>query len=532
MEESMRFWIVSTLGLLLVGGIALAQVPVGAQFQVNSYTAFFQWEPAVAVDAQGNFVVVWETYGSYGTETNSESVEGQRYDASGTPVGGQFQVNSYTTSFQGRPGVAADPRGNFVVVWASFGSYGTDSSSYSIPAQRYDANGTPMGGEFQVNSYTTSDQTRPSVAADADGNFVVVWDSAGSYGTDTSSWSIQAQRYYDGTPVGGQFQVNSYTRSHQSLYGPAVALDTQGNFVVVWQSYGSYGTDTSHSSIQGQRYDANGTPMGGEFQVNSYTTSFQGRPGVAADPRGNFVVVWDSWGSYGTDTSYSSIQGQRYDASGTPVGGQFQVNSYTTSFQRRPGVAADPRGNFVVVWDSRGSYGTDTSTTSVQARLYDASGTPAGGQFQVNSYTTSSQYKAAVAADGQGDFVVVWQGWGSYGSDNDTWSIQGQRYSTGGIFDSDGDGVPDDLDVCADTVIPEGVPTKRLGRNRFALVDGDGVFDTNRPPGRGPGDSFTIEETAGCSCEQIIDALGLGKGHVKFGCSIGAMKAWVSMVNP
>ena len=98
--------------------------------------------------------------------------------------------------------------------------------------------------------------------------------------------------------------------------------------------------------------------------------------------------------------------------------------------------------------------------------------------------------------------------------------------------DTDGDGVADDLDVCPDTVIPEGVPTRRLGRNRFALVDSDGIFDTNRPPGRGPGVSFTIEETAGCSCEQIIDALGLGKGHVKFGCSIGAMEAWVDLVNP
>jgi hypothetical protein len=98
--------------------------------------------------------------------------------------------------------------------------------------------------------------------------------------------------------------------------------------------------------------------------------------------------------------------------------------------------------------------------------------------------------------------------------------------------DSDSDGVPDELDVCADTVIHEGVPTKRLGRNRFALVDDDGVFDTNRPQGGGPKLSFNIEETGGCSCEQIIEALGLGKGHVKFGCSIGAMEAWVDLVNP
>ena len=110
------------------------------------------------------------------------------------------------------------------------------------------------------------------------------------------------------------------------------------------------------------------------------------------------------------------------------------------------------------------------------------------------------------------------------------------------VTDGDGDGVLDDLDVCPGTVIPEGVPTVRLGVNRFALVDDDGVFDTRSPGPRsivsaysnrpGPGASFTIEDTAGCSCEQIIEAQDLGAGHVKFGCSIGAMREWIDLVNP
>lgn len=109
------------------------------------------------------------------------------------------------------------------------------------------------GDEFQINSYTTGRQLFPSVAADAAGNFVVVWDSNGSYGTDTSDWSIQSQRYEaNGTPLGGQFQINSYaTYSHTF---PALAEDTAGNFVVVWDCDGSYGTDTSSESIQGRQY--------------------------------------------------------------------------------------------------------------------------------------------------------------------------------------------------------------------------------------------------------------------------------------
>ena len=77
-------------------------------------------------------------------------------------------------------------------------------------------------------------------------------------------------------------------------------------------------------------------------------------PSVAADADGDFVVVWESDGSSGTDTSCTSIQGQRYASTGAPQGAQFQVNTYTTSYQRRPAVAADAAGDFVVVWDSYG----------------------------------------------------------------------------------------------------------------------------------------------------------------------------------
>ena len=97
--------------------------------------------------------------------------------------------------------------------------------------------------------------------------------------------------------------------------------------------------------------------------------------------------------------------------------------------------------------------------------------------------------------------------------------------------DEDEDGIPDDQDECPDTVIPEFVPTKKLGTNRFALVDGDTTFDTKAPKGKGPRKAFTVEDTAGCSCEQIIEEMGLGKGHKKFGCSISAMEEWIDAVN-
>ena len=155
-----------------------------------------------------------------------------------------------------------------------------------------------------------------------------------SPGTEASDYSIQAQRYdSDGRPVGGQFQINSYTTSVERI--PSVGIDPQGNFAVAWESYGSYGSDASYHSIQAQQYDANGDPVGGQFQVNSYTTGNQWRSAVAMDAQGSFMVVWTSWGSFGTDSSLEH-PAQYYDSSGTPVRGQFQVNSYTSYNQSNP----------------------------------------------------------------------------------------------------------------------------------------------------------------------------------------------------
>ena len=99
--------------------------------------------------------------------------------------------------------------------------------------------------------------------------------------------------------------------------------------------------------------------------------------------------------------------------------------------------------------------------------------------------------------------------------------------------DEDADGVPNDLDICPGTQAPEqNVPTDGvLGSNRWALLDDEDplIFDQALPQG-GSKASYTLGDTAGCSCEQIIDAQGLGNGHTKFGCSNSAMETWTELV--
>lgn len=423
---------------LFVGKLALLVLPaltpaarLGAQlspngpgFQVNTYTTSAQYEPDVAF-AGGNFVVVWASVGSSSTDSWYTSIQARRFRADGAPLGAQFQVNTYTTRAQTEPAVAADAQGNFVVVWRSYGAVG-DASGSSVQGQRYAANGSPLGGQFQVNSYVTSYQDYPAVASDALGNFVVAWESGAANNGDSDGVSVQAQRYAaSGAAQGGQFLVNSYTTGNQRNVD--VAADGLGNFLISWHSVGSNGGDTSSSSAQARRYTGSGAPLGVQFQVNSYVTNSQNSPAVSADAQGNFVLAWESDGSAGGDTLGLSVQARLFDAAGVAGGSDFQVNGFTTDWQRIADVTMDPLGGFVVAWESFAAVG-DTSSRSVHARRYLANGTPREGEFQVNTYTTNYQDRPAVASDTQGDFVVVWESLGSSGSDTDNQSVWARRY--------------------------------------------------------------------------------------------------------
>ena len=100
--------------------------------------------------------------------------------------------------------------------------------------------------------------------------------------------------------------------------------------------------------------------------------------------------------------------------------------------------------------------------------------------------------------------------------------------------DTDGDGVLDEKDLCPNTNLPEvSVPSDGLNPNHYADTDGDGVFNVGAPRGRGrsAADVYTLQDTGGCSCEQIIVALRLGEGHRRHGCSVGVLSEWFDQIS-
>jgi hypothetical protein len=390
-----------TAGLAQVCGSA-------AEFAANTYTPSLQTRPAVAVAPDGTFVVAWQSLGSFGDDTEFTSVQARRFGRTGPPLeGAEFQVNSITTGWQVYPAVAVDGDGRFVIVWMDDDAQGPFDSD--VRGRLFAADATPLGGDFQINSFTPGIQGwTGDVGFDSEGDFVVVWSSSLSPDSDTSGYSVRARRFSAaGTPLGDDFQVNSHTPGNQ--WFPRIAVNPSGAFVVAWTSLSSTGDDTSEESVQARRYAADGTPLGAQFQVNSYTTGAQGAGQVVFRPGDGFLVTWGSNGSSGTDDDLSSIQARLFDANGDPEAPEIQVNSFTTGVQSAPVVAVDSDGSYVISFYSRFSAGTDNFPGSVQMRGFDSNGSPRGPDSQVNVRKDEEQHVPAIAMHASGDFVIAWQ---------------------------------------------------------------------------------------------------------------------------
>lgn len=395
---------------------------VGQEFLVNQFTANEQGFTSSAMDSAGNFVMVWESVNQAGGSSGRD-IYARLYDAGGNALGNEFLVNSYTTSDQSKARVAMSSTGSFVVTWQSEGQDGQGSGIYM---QRFNASGTKLGGETLVNSGQTSDdQQVPDIGMDAAGNFIIVWQSG-----DINDYSagdgdiftpgligVYAQRYTAaGATNGGRMQVNQHVTGPQAL--PAVAVNASGSFVITFSSIPDI-NNTNDVRVLARRGSLSGGLSGNEFQVDQGGSTEQFGSDVAIDPNGNFVIAWASTqDESGLNPRRNNVYARRYNSAGTAQGSNFRVNSYLTGDQLQPQVAMDSSGNFVIVFQSglkpegnpTPADQPDGSLYGVYARRYSAAGVAdSPTEYLINETTAASQFFPSISMSSTtGDFIIGW----------------------------------------------------------------------------------------------------------------------------
>ncbi len=246
------------------------------EFVVNATTANDQYESGVTALADGRFVVSWTDLSTSTGDTSATAIRARIFNADGTQSVPEFVVNATTASFQNGSSVTALADGRFVVSWSDLSGSGGDTSGDAIRARIFNADGTQSVQEFKVNTTTTNSQNESSVAALADGRFVVSWTDLSTSTGDTSSSAIRARIFNaDGTQSVQEFVVNTTTASSQTQSSITALAD--GRFVVSWTDNSVSGGDTSSAAIRARIFNADGSQSVPEFWSTPPRWTFRAR---------------------------------------------------------------------------------------------------------------------------------------------------------------------------------------------------------------------------------------------------------------
>jgi len=328
------------------------------------------WGADVAMHSDGSFVVVWHQ------DHEGPGIYARRFDAAGGELGEAIFVNEGLHGARPYASVAVGPDGSFTVVWEdTFAAGGPD-----VLARRFDADGDPLGDTFVVSRATEGDQMRPDIAADADGNFAVVWG-----GED-----ILVQRFdAGGERIGSEILVNAEPQEYPG--NPEIAMNASGEFVV------SY-LPTQYNDAEWVSYDAAGRRLGSGRTDSNYAT------GLGLNDDGFLVFAWIRYDE--------GLFAQVHTLGGVAVGDPILVTTGRHGGRDWNIYDCDVTvedSSFLITWDDYDFLPDDgVWHQGVLAARFDLGGSPLGETISVGASETYDLHPAADSA-GDGRSVVAWQ---------------------------------------------------------------------------------------------------------------------------
>ena len=407
--QTRLFTVLTTIYLILSASfsnspsslIAQAQ-PIGDEVIVNTYTQGFQASQDVAIDGNGNYVIVWSSLDNIG---NHNGIFAQRYSSEGNMIGGEFRVNTTAIDTLLQPMVDMNTQGDFAIVWQSRPN--SNSGSGNIYLRRYSADGVAIDTEdVLVNTSILSEYSLPDVAIHDDGALAVVW--GGEFASPTSD--IYMKLYQpDGTPsTGSEIIVNTYTNEEQT--SPRVAFTLSGSAIVVWEGQK---TDQNGNQLNREifmrRFANDGTPIdNSDIPVNTIIEEDQRRPSLAVNDDGTFIVAWEGEreAAPGKDIYY-----RRFAADAAPLDNDdVMVSMASSGTNITSSVESDGNGNYIITWSGLSGVEAGQFRFDIYMRRYEAAGTALdSAAVMVNTMSDSLWcFFQSIDMTDNGDFIVSW----------------------------------------------------------------------------------------------------------------------------
>ena len=420
---------------------------------------YWQFGPAVAALSDGGYVVVWPQ--ERADTVHSSGILVRRFDRTGERVGEEFLANAPNIYDQMLVSATGLTDGRFLVTWTSEVQ---DGSLDGVYARLFDASGQAASNEFRITATTSQRQRCPDVVGTSDGGFVATWES---WNQDGSSYGVYMRRFNSvGAVLSGEILVNSTTTYWQ--FDSQIIELSDGRLLAVWASDA---LDSGFQAVAGQLFAADGSRLGGEFQINQFEPGTQWKPNVAALANGGFVVVFEQWGAPFPTSNGVDVTARLYDANGVAEGNEFHIAADTAAGdQMAPAVAALSTGGFFVAWGSR-------ADDTVRGRYFDAAGAAVGDDIVLADYAITEDWEPQVAVLEDDGLAVTWQASQTEGGNTGVYT----RVLLGNHVDQlfGGEGADVLIGDAADEVLSGGLGSDRLtgggGSDTYLFSRGDGL---------------------------------------------------------
>jgi hypothetical protein len=255
--------------------------PLGPDLLVHASPSGAPLAPAVAAMPSGEFVVAWD-----GADEAGSGIFARLYDAAGTPRGEAFAVAAASTGARWNPAVAVEAGGGFVVAWRDVSW--EPEARYRVMARRYGADGIALDAAFPVSPEAAPWVAPPSVAADARGRFVVAWTAEALDADGQETTPVYARVYDPADPAAAAadpVRVDGSPRGGQDV---AVVAGAPGDaFLALWHGV----TAAGGLEILG-RTVGGGSSSATPFRVHADAGSYHTSPRAATSAGGHVVVAW------------------------------------------------------------------------------------------------------------------------------------------------------------------------------------------------------------------------------------------------
>jgi mRNA-degrading endonuclease HigB of HigAB toxin-antitoxin module len=178
------------------------------------------------------------------------------------------------------PHAAMDNNGNALIVWMQHN--GTRQQIYK--SEYRDGEWTHPTDLFNSISPDAGSANSPQVAMDDNGNALIVWPQS-----DGSNYQVFKSEYRDGAWIHPATLSGYINPNGEDVYDPQVAMDNSGNAVIVWQQ-----SDGSTQQIYKSEYRDGAWTHPEDLDDNISQNGQDAYPSqVAMDDSGNAVIVWN-----------------------------------------------------------------------------------------------------------------------------------------------------------------------------------------------------------------------------------------------